>query len=105
MATSAINIQNVSVTSLQNLKLAAGTKVVAAQGSWVTLFTSAQVNSILGVSNSGAENTVVLTSNGDENTYGSGKINCGYYSGNWNCQLVPSITTNIRINYLIIYWG
>lgn len=103
MATS--TIQNVSVTSLQNLKLAAGTKVVKPSETWVTLLTSAEVNSILGVSNSGSHNTVVLVSNGDENTYGSGKINCGYYSGNWNCQLVPSVTKNIRINYLIVYWG
>lgn len=103
MATSII--QNVSITSLQNLKLAAGTKIVKAQGTWVTLLTSAEINSILGVSNSGSHNTVVLVSNGDENTYSGGKINCGCYGTNWNCQLVPSVTINIRINYLIIYWG
>ena len=84
-------------------KIIGGTKVVTCTGgSSVTLFTDAQVNSLLGVTGSNASNTAVFVSNGDGAANSSHIDGCTHVNGEWKATLDRNSSTAIRINYLII---
>lgn len=84
-------------------KIIGGTKVVTCTGgSSVTLFTNAQVNSLLGVTGSNASNTAVFVSNGDGAANSSHIDGCTHVNGEWKATLDRNSSTAIRINYLII---
>lgn len=84
-------------------KIIGGTKVVTCTGgSSVTLFTDAQINSLLGVTGSSASNTAVFVSNGDGAANSSHVDGCTHVNGEWKATLDRNSSSAIRINYLII---
>ena len=84
-------------------KLIAGTKVVKMSGKTsCPIFTNAEINSLLGVTNSSNANTTVLFSNGDANAT-SAHFSSSYQSGTWYAVFDRQVTaTQIRANYLIV---
>ena len=84
-------------------KLIAGTKVVKMSGKTsCPIFTNAEINSLLGVTNSSNANTAVLFSNGDANAT-SAHFSSSYQSGTWYAVFDRQVTaTQIRANYLIV---
>ena len=84
-------------------KLIAGTKVVKMSGKTsCPIFTNAEINSLLGVTNSSNANTAVLFSNGDANAT-SAHFSSSYQSGTWYAVFDRQVTaTRIRANYLIV---
>lgn len=83
-------------------KIIGGTKVVTPSGSSVTLFTNAQINSLLGVTGSDSINTAVFVSNGDGAANSAHVDGCTYLNGEWKATLDRSTTAPIRINYLVM---
>lgn len=84
-------------------KLIAGTKVVKMSGKTsCPIFTNAEINSLLGITNSSNANTAVLFSNGDANAT-SAHFSSSYQSGTWYAVFDRQVTaTQIRANYLIV---
>lgn len=84
-------------------KLIAGTKVVKMSGKTsCPIFTNAEINSLLGVTNSSNANTAVLFSNGDANATDA-HFSSSYQSGTWYAVFDRQVTaTHIRANYVIV---
>ena len=84
-------------------KIIGGTKVVTPTGgSSVSVFTDAQINSLLGVTGSSAGNTAVFVSNGDGAANSSHVDGCTHVNGEWRATLDRGSSSAIRINYLIM---
>ena len=85
----------------------AGTKIVSATGNTSTaVFTNAQLNTLLGVTDSTNANTVVLASNGDGGAQAAHAEGCTYQNNTWYVTHDRATSTgNMRINYLVFYWG
>ena len=85
----------------------AGTKIVTATGNTSTaVFTNAQLNTLLGVTDSTNANTVVLASNGDGGAQAAHAEGCTYQNNTWYVTHDRNTTSgNMRINYLVFYWG
>ena len=85
-------------------KITAGTKVLTKTGTASAshiAFTNADIDNLLGVTNTSNANTVIFIMNGD------GKANAvhfttTYQSGNWYAVGESSWTGNLRVNYIII---
>ena len=73
----------------------------------MTLFTNAQINSILGVSNSNNGNTTLYVQNGDDGAQSGRDIVGVYYNnGNWNVRFRTTANAGAyRFNYIVIYYG
>ncbi|BDZ76988.1 hypothetical protein Lac1_11710 [Claveliimonas bilis] len=66
------------------------------------IFTNAEINSLLGVTNSSNANTAVLFSNGDANATDA-HFSSSYQSGTWYAVFDRQVTaTHIRANYVIV---
>lgn len=84
-------------------KIIGGTKVVTPTGgSSVSVFTDAQINSLLGVTGSSAGNTAVFVSNGDGAANSSHVDGCTHVNGEWRATLDRNSSSALRINYLIM---
>lgn len=84
-------------------KIIGGTKVVIPTGgSSVSVFTDAQINSLLGVTGSSAGNTAVFVSNGDGAANSSHVDGCTHVNGEWRATLDRNSSSALRINYLIM---
>lgn len=84
-------------------KIIGGTKVVTPTGgSSVSVFTDAQINSLLGVTGSSAGNTAVFVSNGDGAANSSHVDGCTHVNGEWRATLDRNSNAALRINYLIM---
>ena len=85
----------------------AGTKIVTATTNTSTaIFTNAQLNTLLGVTNSTNANTVVLASNGDGGAQSAHAEGCTYQNNTWYVTHDRAATAgNMRLNYLVFYWG
>lgn len=85
----------------------AGSKIVTATGNTSTaVFTNAQLNTLLGVTNSTNTNTVVLASNGDGGAQAAHAEGCTYQNNTWYVTHDRNtVSGNMRINYLVFYWG
>ena len=85
----------------------AGTKIVTATGGTSTaVFTNAQLNTLLGVTGSTNGNTIVLASNGDGGAQSAHAEGCTYQNDTWYVTHDRNTTAgNMRINYLVFYWG
>lgn len=89
-------------------RMTAGTKVLTAgnTGTSRQLFSNSEINSLLGVSNSSNRNTAVMVSNGDGAATGVHVEGCTYQNGAWHAVFNAKVGTGqIRINYIITYWG
>lgn len=85
-----------------------GSKVLTAgkTGTSRQLFSSSEINSLLGVRNSSNGNTAVMVSNGDGDASGVHVEGCTYQNGAWHVVFNTNIgSVPIRINYIIAYWG
>lgn len=71
------------------------------------LFTNAVINGWFGVTNVSNLNTVVFASNGDYIANNACVIGAVYSSTKtrWEFVLNKATSNNIRINYLVVYWG
>ena len=85
----------------------AGTKIVTATTNTSTaIFTNAQLNTLLGVTNSTNANTIVLASNGDGGAQSAHAEGCTYQNNTWYVTHDRAATAgNMRLNYLVFYWG
>lgn len=84
-------------------KIIGGTKVVTPTGgSSVSVFTDAQINSLLGVTGSSAGNTAVFVSNGDGAANSSHVDGCTHVNGEWRATLDRNSNAALRINYLVM---
>ena len=89
-------------------RMTAGTKVltVSKTGTSIQLFSNSEINSLLGVSNSSNRNTAVMVSNGDGAATDVHVEGCTYKNGAWYAVFNTKIgSAQIRINYIITYWG
>lgn len=95
-----------SMKGYNGLRFYAGTKVVNPKGNdTVAIITSADVNSSLGVTNSSNTNTFVGMANGDGSANGVHVQGAKYLSGTWYALLASKISSGIRVNYFVVYWG
>jgi len=88
---------------------------IVRSGTWVrtitattqpAIFTNAQCNSMLGVSNSTNGNTVVVLTNGDHAAQGADVIGTFYYNGSWYARMNATPAAGAyRFNYFIVYFG
>ena len=92
-----------------NCRIYAGTVVRSVTaGATATVFTYAQLNTLMGVSNSTYANTVVYACNGD---YGSQNhriysVDCVPSGSRWDVRFGDNCQTgNYRFNYIVCYWG
>ena len=70
------------------------------------VFTNAQCNSVLGVSNSTNANTVVVITNGDHAAQSADVLGTFYYSGGWYVRMnATPAAGNYRFNYFMVYFG
>ena len=97
---------DLTANKLNGCKFKAGTIVITAvAGTENALFTNGWINTNLGVSNSTNSNTVVLAANGDFGAQGV-QITTYYRNNTWYVKHDKNATAgNIRVNYLIFYWG
>ena len=89
-----------------SLKIKAGSIVKTATATTaVTVFLNSEINTLLGVDDSNGTNTVCIFSNGDAVAQ-SAHISSSYQSGTWKAVADRNFTAgNVRINYIICYWG
>lgn len=85
-----------------------GSKILSFQTatSAESIVTSAEINAMIGVSDSSPNNTSVFLSNGDEDTW-NGTITCAYNNsvGAWRAQFSPACSGYVRVNWLVAYYG
>lgn len=86
-----------------------GTKVLgpfSSPATAETVITSAEINALIGVSDSSPNNTSVFMSNGDEITW-NGTITCAYNNSvdAWRAQFSPACSGYVRVNWLVAYYG
>ena len=86
-------------------RMYASSAVITASGTYAKMFTSSNVNSYLGVSNSGQGNTAVFVSNGDDAACGAHFDSANLNGSTWYLNLGSSHSGGLRVNYLIVYWG
>lgn len=100
--------QIINVSSINNLKFACGTKVTSVDSATsVHLFTFTKLNTIFGATDCGNENTIVFVANGDggsKDAHVDGAT-CLPKQEAWYATFDRSVTGNIRINYLVVYFG
>lgn len=89
-----------------SLKIKAGSIVKTATATTaVTVFSNSEINTLLGVSDSTNINTVCHFANGDAGTQ-SAHLGASYQSSSWKAVADRNFTAgNVRINYIICYWG
>lgn len=89
-----------------SLKIKAGSIVKTATATTaVTVFLNSEINTLLGVSDSTNINTVCHFANGDAGTQ-SAHLGASYQSSSWKAVADRNFTAgNVRINYIICYWG
>lgn len=88
-----------------NLRFFCGTKVGNPRGSdSLKILTDDDVNKALGITTSGGNNTFVGVSNGDGVANGTHVQGATHLNGAWYAVLSTKPTTNIRVNYVVIYW-
>ena len=101
--------QIINVSSVNNLKFACGTKVISVNSSATSalVFTFSKLNQIFGATDCGNENTIVFLSNGDGGTDDAhvDGATCLPREEAWYATFDRSTTGNIRVNYLIVYFG
>lgn len=84
-------------------KIVSGTKVISSTGGTsAPLFTNAQINSLLGVTNSSNANTVCFISNGDGVAQSAHFDGSTYSNGTWYVTFNTKVSASTRVNYLII---
>lgn len=86
-----------------------GTKVLgpfSSPATAETVITSAEINALIGVSDSSPNNTSVFMSNGDEITW-NGTITCAYNNSvdAWRAQFSPACSGYVRVNWFVAYYG
>lgn len=89
-------------------RMTAGTKVVKAEktGTSRQIFSNSEINSLLGVTNSSNSNTAVFVSNGDGAATSIHFEGVTYLNDAWNAVFNANVGSGqIRVNYLIVYWG
>jgi len=95
-------------THLSTYKLRAGTHIMQISATQTPIvFSDAKCNELLGVSNSGAANTVVYFTNGDHGVQaGIDVIGTYHYGSNWYARLSGKASAgSYRFNYIIFYFG
>lgn len=97
----------VTASKVNGCKFKAGSKVVSTTGNTSTaIFTNTELNTLLGVTNSTNTNTVVLASNGDGGAQSAHAEGCTYKNNTWYVTHDRAATAgNMRLNYLVFYWG
>lgn len=88
-------------------RIVSGSSVVTPNGSSVALISAATINSLLGVSDSGAGNTAVYVANGDGGANGTHIEGCTFMGSDstWYAVFNGSTSSAIRINWTVVYWG
>lgn len=101
------NITSVKSVNKNITKMIAGSKVVTAKASTsVQVFTNSEINKALGVTNSSNENTVVLMTNGDGLAQKMHVEGSTYLNNAWHATFNQNASAgNVRINYVIFYFG
>ncbi len=100
--------QMANVSSVNNLRFACGTKVLAASsGTSLKLFTYSELNTLFGATDCNNENTTLFVVNGDGNTKDAhvDGATCLPKEETWYATFDKSVSGNIRINYLVVYFG
>lgn len=100
--------QMANVSSVKNLKFARGTRVYSVNSATsLELFTFSELNSLFGATDCSQNNTMLFVSNGDgdaRDTHVDGAT-CVPSKSAWFATFDRSTTGNIRINYLVVYFG
>lgn len=88
-----------------SIRIAAGTDVKSITTATAqTIYTNAQLNTKLSVTNCNNSNTVLYIMNGDDGAQSGRDINAVYYNnGNWNVRFrTAPIAGTYRFNYIVI---
>ena len=100
-------IEDVKITSVNNMNIACGSKIVATNAATsVAVFSFADLNSIFSASDCDKTNTMCIFANGDGSLQ-SVHIDGATVSGNsWYATFGSTATSgDMRINYTVIYFG
>ena len=81
-------------------------KTFPSTGTAIAVLSSSEINSKLGVSNSGITNTVVFASNGDGGAQAAHIEGCTFQNNTWYAVMDRKGNGGpFRLNYMVVYWG
>lgn len=86
----------------------AGQIILSFNGTSAQIFTKDQVDEILGVTDSGGTNVILLTQNADLDASGSKHLIAAYYnesSQKWGVHFDGTVSGGAKVNYMLVYFG
>ena len=84
---------------------AAQTQVYTSSSSSVAIITTSQINSLFGVTNAIADNTMLIVANGDGSAQAAHVEGGTFQAGTWYAVFDRTVSGSIRINSYLIYFG